>query len=391
MTFGVTDKGFIQKMFSDIISSIETKGKKYYGADWSLDQYSPEGAMMYVFAYELAENWKALKYAYNADFLDLCTGIQLDYKGKEEDVPRSQGRYANTTLEFTTNKELTIPKGTLVKKRETDLMFSTTQSLVIGPSLKGVVSAVATDVGTDYNSPIDSIVELKNGIVGVTKVTNTTPATGGEGIEIDDRYRARIKIAKRSRGGSTVDTLTSELLKLAAVNNVLVLENIGDTIDSNGLPPGSVKAFIDGTNDVSIANTIHRIVAGGIPTIGDITHTVINAGGQDKEIKFSLMDKKQLYVKVEVNTIVGTLTDDIKKAIKENIISYVENIQVGTMEDRINEIIINQLSAQAYNVNDSIKKVTVSAALTPSPTSTTDIPIPIGQYFYCDETTIEVV
>ncbi|MGL5707475.1 MAG: baseplate J/gp47 family protein [Aeromonas sp.] len=391
MTFGVTDKGFIQKMFSDIISSIETKGKKYYGADWSLDQYSPEGAIMYVFAYELAENWKALKYAYNADFLDLCTGIQLDYKGKEEDVPRSQGRYANTTLEFTTNKELTIPKGTLVKKRETDLMFSTTQSLVVDSSLKGVVSAVATDIGTDYNSPIDSIVELKNGIVGVTKVTNTTPATGGEGIEIDDRYRARIKIAKRSRGGSTVDTLTSELLKLAAVNNVLVLENIGDTIDSNGLPPGSVKAFIDGTNDVSISNTIHRIVAGGIPTVGDITHTVINAGGQDKEIKFSLMDKKQLYVKVEVNTIVGTLTDDIKKAIKENIISYVENIQVGTMEDRINEIIINQLSAQAYNVNDSIKKVTVAAALTPNPTSTTDIPIPIGQYFYCDETTIEVV
>ncbi|MGL5717714.1 MAG: baseplate J/gp47 family protein, partial [Paraclostridium sp.] len=321
----------------------------------------------------------------------LCTGIQLDYKGKEEDVPRSQGRYANTTLEFTTNKELTIPKGTLVKKRETDLMFSTTQSLVIDSSLKGVVSAVATNIGTDYNSPIDSIVELKNGVIGVTSVTNTTPATSGEGIETDDRYRARIKIAKRSRGGSTVDTLTSELLKLSAVNNVLVLENIGDTIDSNGLPPGSVKAFIDGTNDVSIANAIHGIVAGGIKTVGDITHTVINAGGQDKEIKFSLMDKKQLYVKVEVNTIVGTLTDDIEKAIKENIISYVDNIQVGTMEDRINEIIINQLSAQAYNVNDSIKKVTVAAALTPNPTSTTDIPIPIGQYFYCDETTIEVV
>ncbi|MGL5713015.1 MAG: hypothetical protein ACRCX2_08355, partial [Paraclostridium sp.] len=101
--------------------------------------------------------------------------------------------------------------------------------------------------------------------------------------------------------------------------------------------------------------------------------------------------KKQLYIKVEVNTIIGTLTEDIKKAIKENIINYVEEIQVGSLEDRVNEIVINQLSAQVYNVNDSIKKVTVTAALTPNPTSTTDIPIPIGQYFYCDETTIEVV
>ncbi|MGL5714000.1 MAG: baseplate J/gp47 family protein [Paraclostridium sp.] len=391
MTFGVTDKGFIQKMFSDIISSIETKGKKYYGADWSLDQYSPEGAIMYVFAYELAENWKALKYAYNADFLDLCTGIQLDYKGKEEDVPRSQGRYANTTLEFTTNKELTIPKGTLVKKQDTDLLYSTTQSLVIGSSFKGTVNAVATFSGEEYNSSTGLINELKNGIIGVISVTNTTPATGGEGVESDNKYRIRIKLAKKARGGSTVDTLTSELSKLVAVNNVLVLENIGDTIDSNGLPPGTVKAFVDGTSDISIANTLHRIVAAGIDTVGDVTFTVKNAGGQEKDVKFSLMDKKQLYIKVEVNTIIGTLTEDIKKAIKENIINYVEEIQVGSLEDRVNEIVINQLSAQAYNVNDSIKKVTVAAALTPSPTSTTDIPIPIGQYFYCDETTIEVV
>ncbi|MGL5713717.1 MAG: baseplate J/gp47 family protein, partial [Paraclostridium sp.] len=321
----------------------------------------------------------------------LCTGIQLDYKGKEEDVPRSQGRYANTTLEFTTNKELTIPKGTLVKKQDTDLLYSTTQSLVIGSGLKGTVNAVATFSGEEYNSSTGLINELKNGIIGVTSVTNTTPATGGEGVESDNKYRIRIKLAKKARGGSTVDTLTSELSKLAAVNNVLVLENIGGTTDSNGLPPGTVKAFVDGTSDISIANTLHRIVAAGIDTVGDVTFTVKNVGGQEKDVKFSLMDKKQLYVKVEVNTITGTLTDDIKKAIKENIINYVEEIQVGSLEDRVNEIVINQLSAQAYNVNDSIKKVTVTAALTPNPTSTTDIPIPIGQYFYCDETTIEVV
>lgn len=390
MQFGVTENGFIQKMFSDIIDSMEQKGKKYFGGNWGLDQYSPEGALLYIVAYELSENWKALKADYNADFLDLCTGIQLDYKGKEEDVPRSQGRYANTTLEFTTNQELTIPKGTMVKKTGTELLYSTTQSLTVGPALKGSVNAVSTDTGSQYNSSIGQITDLKNGIIGVVSVTNTTPATGGEGIESDDRYRARIKLAKRSRGGSTVDTITSELSKLAAVNNVLVLENTGDIIDSNGLKPGAIKAFVDGTSDISIANTLHKFVAAGIETMGDIMYSVKNEGGQEKEIKFSLMDKKQLYVKVVVNTMIGSLTEDIKNAIKENIINYVEEIQTGTLEDRTGEIIINQLSAQAYNVSDVLKKVTVTADLTPSPTSTVDIPIPIGQYFYCDDTTIEV-
>lgn len=390
MQYGVTDKGFILKTFNDIMSSIESNFKKKVGDEWALDQYTPEGAIFYIVGDEIAKNWLGCKAAYDADFLDLCTGIQLDYKGKEEDLPRSQGRFSNTMIEFTASKELTVPTGVLVRRKGSELYFRTTEQLVIGSTLKGVVPAIATQTGEEYNTSIGSINELVTSVNDVTSITNTTLATGGEGLESDDKYRERIRAAKKSRGGSTVDSITTELNKLPIVSDTLVLENVGDSTDTNGVEPGKIKIFIDGTSDITIAQTIHKFKADGIDTMGNKEFEVENIGGQKITERFNLFTKKQLYITVNVTSISGTLTDELKATIKQNLIDYVDNIQTGPFEDRINEIVINQLSTQVYNSSDKIKKITTKAGLSSSPTGEVDIPIPIGERFYCDTSTIEV-
>lgn len=389
--FGVTDQGFVRKNYEDIIKSMESKGKIKFGQEWEIDLYSPEGALLQVVASELAECWQGTQEAYFSAYLDTSTGIQLDYHGKAEEPPitRSQGKYATTTLEFITNSEMVIPAYTLVKNPAKDLNYSTLQTITIGPTLKGTVMARATSTGSEYNTIIGNINELVNNISGVVSVSNISPATGGEGIESDFYYRERIRQAKKSRGGSTADVITAELYKLSDISNVLVLENADETDAGNGVAPGYIRVYIDGNNSIDVAQIIHTYKAAGIGTEGDQIYEIENASGEEKPIKFYMMEKKQLYVKIVVNQINGELTESIKNSIKDSIISYVESLQrdFATVNRRI---VTNQIASRAYNVSNALLEVEAFIGTESNPSSSANIDIPIGQYFYVDAETITI-
>lgn len=389
--FGVTDQGFVRKNFEDILKSMETKAKAKFGQEYEIDLYSPEGALLQVVASELAECWEGTGEAYFSAYLDTSTGIQLDYHGKSEEPPitRSQGKYATTTVEFTTNKEMVIPAYTLIRKKDSELNYSTLQTITIGPTMKGTVMARATSVGAEYNTIIGNINKLVNNIDGVVSVTNITPATGGEGIESDFYYRERIRQAKKSRGGSTVNTITAELYKLPIVTNALVLENADEEDAGNGVEPGYIRVYIDGTTSEEVAQVIHTFKAAGIGTEGDQDYVIENASGEEKHIKFYMMTKQQLYVKIVVKQINGELTESIINAVKASIISYVESLQ-RDMKTVNRKIVTNQIASRAYNASNSLLEVEAFIGTTSNPSSTNNIDIPVGQYFYCDNDTITV-
>lgn len=395
MQFGVTEQGFVLKTYSDILKSMEGKLKTKFGQEWELNLYSPEGAMLMIISDELSKAWEGAKQAYFSAYLDSSTGIQLDYHGKDEEppVPRSQGKYSVTTLEFITDREMSIPKNTLVKKRDTEFTYITTQNLIIDSSFKGQVQAIATEYGNDYNSIIGEISELVNNIVGVVSVSNITPATGGDGIEKDIYYRERIRSNKKSKGGSTVDTITTELLKLTGINNVLVLENTKDTTDPNGIEPGHIRVYIDGVDSEEVAKTIHKFKAAGIESEGDRIYEVENSGGQLVTERFYMMTKREFYVKINItNTAVtGAVTEQLKTDIKNVIIDYIESIQRGGMKNQVRRIVVNQIESRAYSTSNDILELNATVGLYEHPVGTANVDIPIGEYYYCDAETIEVI
>lgn len=394
MEYGVTEKGFVSMLYPDILKEIEDDLKIKFGQEWELDLYTPEGAMAMVFSDKLAKAWEGAKQAYFSKFLDYSTGIQLDYHGKSEEPPviRGKGNYATTTVEFVTNREMAIPKWTLLKKRGTEATYMTVSTLKIDKTLKGQVQAIATGSGDIYNAIIGDISELGNNITGVISVSNITPATGGDGIENDSSYRERIRRNRRNQGGSTVNTITSELLKLKTINNALVLENVTDEIDENGLKPGYIRVYIDGIDSEEVSKTIHGFKSAGINTEGDRGYEVENSGGQLVRENFYMMTKRQLYVTVEIISYAdGEVPDSIKTAIKEVVKSYIEEIQQTGLNTKTKRIVINQLEARAYAVSDEILEVSAKAGLSSSPTEKKNINIPVGEYFYCDSSTIEVI
>ena len=394
MQYGVTEKGFVAKTYAEILKEMETSGKSKFGQEWELDLYTPEGALLMIAGDQIAKAWNGIREAYFANYLDYSTGIQLDYHGKSESPPviRGEGTYATTTLEFTTNKEMTIPKWTIVKKRGTNSTYTTTTALNITSSLKGRVQAIATGYGKEYNAIIGDITELGNNITGVISVTNITPATGGDGIEKDIYYRERIKRNRQNRSGSTVETITSELLKLKTINNVLVLENPTDQTDSNGIAPGNIRIYIDGIDSKEVAQVIHKFKAAGIDSEGDREYSIENVGGQLVKERFYMMNKKQLYIKIEIKSFTESIVNEsIKQDIKNVIKDYVEKAQKSGLKTQIKRIVTNQIEARAYSVSDNILELTAKIGLSPNPTESNNLDITIGDYYYCDDSTIEVI
>ena len=155
-----------------------------------------------------------------------------------------------------------------------------------------------------------------------------------------------------------------------------MLENPTNVTDENGVLAGNIRVYIDGIDSKEVAQVIHKFKAAGIDTEGDREYDIENSGGQLVKERFYMMNKKQLYIKIEI---------------KNNIIDYVEKIQKSELKNKARRIVNNQIEACAYSVSNNILELTSKIGLSPNPTSNSNIDIPLGDYFYCDDSTIEVV
>lgn len=377
MKFGVTDKGFVKKRINDIENSITNKMISKGYENFSINPYSVEGVLLGIISDEFSKAWNGIEETYNSRYFDLCIGMQLDNHGRNLLLPRILGKYATTTLQFITDSEITIPKDTIVRIRDTNLNFKTVNDLKINSSLKGEVQAIAMETGTIYNTQPNTITEMVNTVVGIISVTNIVPATGGDGIENDDVYREALKVANRSRGGSTVDAITIELRKLSEVNGALVLENTGDEIDENGVEPGKIKVFIEGIATENVAKTLHKFGAFGIKTQGDITYKIENIGGQIIDVNYNLFNSIPVYVKVVLLNSEKTARQ-LKENITKNIEEYIRN--ANYLEGR--KIVHNQLEAKAYNADSDIIELEAFSGLDQDQLNKNSINIPTGSLFY---------
>lgn len=377
MDFGVTKHGFIQKRMSDIVTSLQGKMHTKGYENFAIDPYSPEGVLLGIIAAEVEKAWAGVSEAYSSRYYDMCVGIQLDRHGKNIFLPRILGKFSTTIIQFSTDAEIIIPGNTLIRIRDTDLIFKTISDLSIGSSLMGITQAIAINTGSEYNTNPNTITEMVNTVNGIISLTNTTPATGGDGIENDDIYREALKIAGRSRGGSTVDAITTELRKLPEVNGALVLENVGDSIDENGVDPGKIKVFIEGIQTKNIARTLHSFGAFGIKTQGKIEYQIENVGGQVVPVAYNSFVPVPLYVKIVLINSDNSVTQ-LRELIVKNIQEYVRN--ANYLEGR--KIVHNQLEAKAYSADDSILELEAFSSLSEGEYNQDSVLIPSGSLFY---------
>ena len=328
-----TSQGFTAKTVEYYKTQLEQVFKNAFGNDFLVDPALPQGVLIQ----ELAELF------YNADMdgievmnrlnLNTTSGIFLDFIGSMRGVGRLVGTPAALTVTITSNPAalpFTVPQGQTFALNGGVEVFTvnvptnitaTTQSVVLYATTSGETSAQIDDV-------------LSTDISNITDITVTSVSQGVE-EESDIDYRNRLR-QKYTAAQGTVEFVVNKLAELPSVKTVGV--NYNDTDSTVDTIPAHATEFMAVPRDgfdldvfkVAVAEVILNNKTPGSPTFGNTTEEVSDVFGVQKEVNFTIPDKKVMSIEVSVSTPEnGVLNLTNVPTIKKAIATYINSLPIG--------------------------------------------------------------
>lgn len=329
-----TDAGFEAKTLDYYKAAIQQVFIDAYGDDFLLDDALPQGILIQ----ELAEMF------YNADMdgvevlsrlnLNSAPGLYLDLIGGLRGIIRNPGSKASVTVTITSSASsipYSIPAGQRFVCNETSETFEMAEIMNITATTQtGVLTAL--DSG-DVQASVANTMTVENS--NITDVVITAVAQG-TGRESDMDYRGRL-IRTYTAAGNTNQSVLNLLLALDCVDTAGV--NYNDTAETvGGIAPYSTEFMAVKKTDfdetlfkTQVAQTILNNKTPGAPTDGNTTVSVTDVFGTTKQVKFTIPTEKKIEIEVSVATPETTGVLDLSgvPAIKEAIMTYINNLDIG--------------------------------------------------------------
>ena len=236
--FGITSDGFRIRALTDILQDKASRAQDMFGSDVDLRSTSSIRKLLDITSAEDQELWKLAESQFYAGFLSTASGQSLDFLGDDLGVAR---RFLNATAIVTlkisgnvVGRVYNLPVGTLVETATPVIRFRTlalarlstaqpqqsvpVQALERGPA-GNVAAAAITQLNADYAAQ-----NLNLGGATVA-AQNTTAAAGGDQLEDDETYRARL--LGRPRTLWTLDAVRSVVKDLDGVRDARLFDPSG--------------------------------------------------------------------------------------------------------------------------------------------------------------------
>lgn len=234
---------------------------------------------------------------------------------------------------------------------------------------QGSVNVTAdTDGPTD--APIYTLTVIETPVTGLDAVLNLEEVILGRNEETDGEYRIRRIESLQRAGSATVEAIRARLLEIQEVNEVVIFENITMATDSNGLPPKSFKAFVQGGDDQEVADAIWKNKPAGIETFGAVTKTVVDSQGVNQTINFSRPTEVPIYITIEIRKDTSPLSQWATLTgpdlVKEALVNHVAGFKIGQ------DVIVYPKLIASLNSIAGIDDVRIGVAKTAAPALDTD-------------------
>lgn len=130
-------------------------------------------------------------------------------------------------------------------------------------------------------------------------------------------------------GSSTSDAIAGAVSRVPLVDGVTIIENDTDQ-DVDGRPPHTFECYVlapENQNQM-VAEAIFSKKPLGIRAIGDVEVQVLDEGNKPHTVRFSRMDRKEIYVSVTV--LVNQFFEmSGARQIKDSLTDYVNNLVNG--------------------------------------------------------------
>lgn len=342
-----------------------------YGSGINIAPNSPDGQLLYLLA-QVAVDMEELIAQVNAMFdPDQAVGTILDARCAINGVIRQGATYTIQNVEVTVTGALTLPG------LDTSNPFTVADSngnqfqLITSHSFGGagttslafqaaVVGAVLTTIGTIVN-----IVTPQTGVASVNNPAAATTVGTNQESDASLRIRRQQSVSLPSKG--FLQGLLGALLDIKGVKQAIVLENITNTTDGNGIPGHSIWAIVDGpsSDNAAIAQAIYVKRNAGCGMKGAIDVPVTQIDGSVFHVLFDNPTPVPLYINFTIAAITGTYDTTYVRNQLLALLSY----KIGQTADVTTiEALVKQIAPNCYITNEgvSLSNSGYTATLTPA-------------------------
>lgn len=264
----IDDTGFSKESYQDLRAEKAQEYKDGF-ANQKLKTDVQSGVGQEISISTFAENDLASRFAQLLAVFDPMSaqGIWLSRLAIIMNKRRQDAVSSSVALTITADSSgATVPAGFQVANTAGDLVFQTTEAIIIPPSSSLPAESFSVNPGA-VEATVGVLTVIKTPIFGVVSVTNAVDANVGRLRETDTQLRPRL-LASSSSSSPTVIGINSAVSDVDGVTSVNTEENQTDAVNALGMPPHSIFPIVNGGADSDVAAAI---ITGGVA--GGIAYT----------------------------------------------------------------------------------------------------------------------
>ena len=321
----VTAEGISAPDYQTVLDTITGYFQQIYGSDAYLEPDSKDGQMVALVALAIHDANNTAISVYRSFSPATALGDALTSNVKINGITRRAATNSTVDLLLTGTVGTAITNGSV---RDTNSVVWNLPATV-GIGSDGTVVATATCANSGAVAAVaGSVNGINTPTRGWASVTNPLAATVGVAAETDAELRVRQSQSVALASLTPFDAVDGAIANVEGVTRHKLFENDQEVTDSNGLPPHSISAIVEGGDATEIANTIRSVKGQGVSTYGTTSVIVTDKYGNPYTIRFSRPIDVPVYVSITLKALTG-YSSEVGDEIKAAVASYINSLAIG--------------------------------------------------------------
>ena len=379
----LSSAGFTYSDYPTTLSYVKGIYTSIYGSNIYLEADSQDGQLCMAFAAALYDTNQSMALLFQTLSPTYAQGTQLSSEVLINGISRKPATNSTVTL------TLTGLNGTVINgasaKDTLGAIWNITSGII---GISGTIDLFATSATSGAITALpNTITTINTPTAGWNTVTNTYAATIGQAIETDMALRQRQKISVATPSQTNVTGVLGGILTLTNVLRAVVYENFMDTIDSNGLPPHSLCAVVDGGDPQLIADQISLRKTIGANTYGTTTKTSFDSVGTGMIINFFVCAYSDLKMAITIQALAGYSTNVIT-AIQTSLVNYLNALIIG--DDVIYSRLFTYANLNGIPMSETFDVQSLQIGLSSGSLGNTNVIVPFNSVARIDPSNIVI-
>lgn len=217
----------------------------------------------------------------------------------------------------------------------------------------------AADTAGAINPQLNTVTQIISQVAGWTRAFNRVPAAVGRNQESDSEIRLRYGRSVYRKGQSLIEAIAARLYEeVSGVTAAMVFENTSDTIDSDGRPPHSIEAVVQGGDDTEVAQKVWQTKPPGIATHGTTAIAITDSQGVRRTMRFNRPTVRKVWIKIIITKNPDeSFPGDTPERVRNLVLADGQNHKIGQ------DVILQRFFGNIYKNTLGIGSLTITAAV----------------------------